>query len=66
VRNIETVKKYKYLKNGAMYSVLFLGLVMVADSFGAKIPQWVSPIITFSVIGFFLWKSAVERSWVHE
>ena len=61
VRNIETVKKYKYLKNGAMYSVLFLGLIMVCDSFGVKIPQWISPIITFSVVGFFLWKSVVER-----
>jgi hypothetical protein len=61
IRNIKTVKKYRYLKNGAMYSILFLGLIMVADSFGAQIPQWLSPIITFSVIGFFLWKSVVER-----
>ena len=57
VRNVETVKKYRYLKNGAMYSILCLGAIMVADSFGAQIPQWFSPIITFSVIGFFLWKS---------
>jgi hypothetical protein len=61
VRNIEAVKKYKYLKNGAMYSVLCLGLVMIADSFGVQIPQWLSPVITFSVIGFFIWKSMVER-----
>ena len=61
VRNIETVKKYKYLKNGAMYSILFLGLIMIADSFGTQIPQWLSPTITFSVIGFFVWKSVVER-----
>ncbi len=61
IRNIKTVKKYRYLKNGAMYSILFLGLIMVADSFGAQIPQWLSPIITFSAIGFFLWKSVVER-----
>ena len=61
VRNVEAVKRYKYLKNGAMYSILFLGLIMVADSFGVRIPQWVSPIITFAVIGFFLWKSVGER-----
>ena len=61
VRNVEAVKRYKYLKNGAMYSILFLGLIMVADSFGVRIPQWVSPIITFAVIGFFLWKSVAER-----
>ena len=54
VRNIEAVKKYKYLKNGAMYSILLLGLIMVADSFGVTVPQWVPPIITFAVIGFFV------------
>lgn len=61
VRNIDAVMKYKYLKNGAMYSVLCLGLIMVTDSFGIQIPQWLSPIITFSVIGFFLWRSIVDR-----
>jgi hypothetical protein len=61
VRNIGTVKKYRYLKNGAMYSILLLGLIMVADSFGVPIPEWLSPIITFSVIGFFFWKSMVKQ-----
>jgi hypothetical protein len=56
--NIETVRKYKYLKNGAMYSVLFLGVIMLADSFGVEVPEWVSPIITFIVIAYFFWKSA--------
>src|SRR3990167_9203016 len=32
--NIERVKKYAYLKNGAMYSILFLGMIMLLDSFG--------------------------------
>lgn len=57
IRNIENVKKYVFLKNGAMYSILFLGVIMVLDSFGAHIPSWVSPIITFSIVGFFFWKS---------
>jgi len=57
VSNIETVKKYKYLKNGAMYSVLCLGIIMVADGFLKHVPQWISPVVTFVVIGFFLWKS---------
>lgn len=60
IRNVETVKKYKYLKNGAMYSVLFLGIIMIADGFTKHIPQWVSPVITFVVIGFFVWKSVKE------
>ncbi len=60
VRNIENVKKYAYLKNGAMYSILFLGSIMLADAFGFHIPAWFSPVITFFVIGYFFWKSHVE------
>lgn len=57
IRNIENVKKYVFLKNGAMYSVFFLGLIMILDSFGFHIPSWASPTITFGVVGFFFWKS---------
>jgi len=57
IRNIENVKKYIFLKNGAMYSILFLGGIMIMDSFGIHIPSWVSPVITFAVVGFFFWKS---------
>jgi hypothetical protein len=57
VGNIDRIRKYPYLKNGAMYSILALGLIMVLDSFGVHIPSWVSPVITFAVIGFFFWKS---------
>jgi hypothetical protein len=60
IGNIERVQKYKYLKNGAMYSVLFLGIIMVAEGFKAHIPPWVSPIVTFGVIGFFWFKSDKE------
>jgi hypothetical protein len=60
VRNIENVKKYRYLKNGAMYSTLLLGLIMVAESFGVQTPEWLPPAVTFSVIGFFVWKSVSE------
>src|SRR3989344_5872717 len=57
ISNIENVKKYKYLKNGAMYSIFALGIVMLADSFGMHIPQWVSPVVTFAIIGFFFYRS---------
>lgn len=57
VHNIENIKKYVYLKNGAMYSILILGVIMVLDAFGVEIPQWVSPVATFSIIGFFFLKS---------
>ena len=57
VKNIENVKKYKYMKNGAMYSICVLGLIMVLDSFNVDIPSWVSPLVTFLIIGFFFYKS---------
>ncbi len=60
VGNIERVKKYKYLKNGAMYSILGLGTIMVVDAFGVHIPAWISPVVTFAVLGYFFWKSRKE------
>lgn len=60
VSNIERIKKYKYLKNGAMYSVLFLGTIMILEGFGFNIPQFVTPILTLITIGYFFYKSRVE------
>jgi uncharacterized protein len=57
VGNIKRIKKYIYLKNGAMYAILFLGTIMLLDSFGCHIPSWVSPMVTFLVIGYFFIKS---------
>lgn len=57
IGNIDRIKRYAYLKNGAMYSILVLGLVMLLDSFGFHVPSWVSPVLTFSIIGFFFVKS---------
>lgn len=60
VSNIERIKKYKFLKNGAMYSILFLGAIMILDSFGFDIPHYLSPIITFGTVGYFFFKSKAE------
>lgn len=60
VSNIDRIKQYKYLKNGAMYSILCLSVIMLADSYGAHIPEWVSPIITVGVIAYFFLKSQRE------
>jgi hypothetical protein len=57
IGNIDRIKKYIYLKNGAMYSIFFLGSIMILDSFGFHIPQWVTPLLTFCTVGFFFWKS---------
>ncbi len=57
IANIEHIKKYVYLKHGAMYSLLFLGCIMLADGFGFEVPPYASPLITFIVIGYFFGRS---------
>ncbi len=60
ISNIDRIKKYKFLKNGAMYSILFLGIIMILDSFGFHIPPYVSPVITFGTVGYFFFVSRAE------
>ncbi|PKL60746.1 MAG: hypothetical protein CVV33_01075 [Methanomicrobiales archaeon HGW-Methanomicrobiales-4] len=57
VSNIDRIKRYRYLKNGAMYSIMFLGCIMIVEAFGVHIPTFASPLITFGVVGFFFFKS---------
>ena len=57
VGNIERIRSLLYLKNGAMYSILGLGAVMVAEAFGAELPEWLTPLLTFAVVGWFFAKS---------
>lgn len=57
IGNIERIKKYVFLKNGAMYSILVLGVIMVLHSFKFHIPDFLSPLATIFIIGFFFWKS---------
>jgi hypothetical protein len=53
IHNIDKIKKYKFIKNGAMYSILGLGVIMLLDSFGHHIPSFVSPVTTFVIVGYF-------------
>lgn len=57
ISNIDRIHKYLYLKNGAMYSILILGLIMLLDSFGLHIPSFLSPITTACIVGYFFLKS---------
>ena len=57
VSNIETVKKYIFLKNGAMYSVFFLGSIMILHAFHVPVPEWVSPLVTIVTVVYFFLKS---------
>jgi hypothetical protein len=57
IKGVDRIRRYAYLKNGAMYSIFFLGVVMILESFGVHVPYYVAPLITFAVIGFFFFKS---------
>lgn len=57
VKNVKRIKQYLFLKNGAMYSIFILGLIMTLDAFGFNIPSWFSPAITFIIVLFFFEKS---------
>ena len=58
VGNIERIKRYQYLKNGAMYSIFGLGFVMILHSFEFRIPEWLPPVVTFAIVGYFFYKSS--------
>jgi uncharacterized protein len=60
IRGVATVKKYCFLKNGAMYSIGFLGLMMVSESLGLNLPTWLPTALTFAVVGLFFWLSVRE------
>ena len=58
--NIENIKKYIYLKNGAMYSIFALGLIMISDAFGVEFPSYVSPVVTMLIVGYFFYTSVAH------
>lgn len=60
ISNIERVKRYKFLKNGAMYSILALGTIMIAEGFGVHVPVFLAPAVTILAIGYFFAKSVKE------
>lgn len=51
IKGIDTIAKYKYLKNGALTSIGFLGFFMVLEAFNVELPSILPIIITFALIG---------------
>jgi uncharacterized protein len=60
VGNIERIKRYRFLKNGAMYSILALGAAMTFEAFGVRLPEWGTPLATFLIVGAFFLKSVAD------
>jgi len=57
VRGVDSIAKFAYLKNGAMYSIGVLGAVMILESFGNEFPFWLAPLNTVLLLLIFLWLS---------
>jgi hypothetical protein len=60
IRGVDIVSKFAYLKNGAMYSIGVLGVVMIAEAFHVEFPFWVAPGTTISLLLVFLGLSVRE------
>jgi uncharacterized protein len=60
VRGINTISKFAYLKNGAMYSIGMLGALMVLESFGKEFGFWVAPVNTVVLLVVFMYLSIRE------
>ncbi len=57
IRGINIVSQYKFLKNGAMTSIAFLGVFMIVEGFGIELPIYVPTLITVASIGYAFWIS---------
>jgi len=57
IKGIDRVVKYKYLKNGALTSIGFLALFMLAESLGFQLPSYLPVIVTLLLIGVAFQKS---------
>ena len=60
VSGISTVARFAYLKNGAMYAIGVLGMLMILESFGKEYPFWVAPLNTFILLALFFYLSYRE------
>ena len=57
VKGIDKVAKYRYLKNGALTSIGFLGVFMLVEAFGIELPSYVPILVTLLLVGVAFWKS---------
>lgn len=60
IRGMKYLTRFAYLKNGAMYSIGFLGFIMVLEAFGKEFPFWLAPLNTFLLLTIFLVLSGRE------
>jgi uncharacterized protein len=57
IKGIDKLAKYRYLKNGALSSIGFLGLFMLIEGFGVELPSVLPIVVTFFFVGYAFYKS---------
>lgn len=57
IKGVDRVGKYRWLKNGAMTSIGFLGAFMIMESLGIHLPEWLPTASTISIVGATFWSS---------
>ena len=57
IKGIDKVTKYKFLKNGAMTSIGFLGIFMIVESLGLNLPDYLPTLVTSFLVGIAFWRS---------
>lgn len=57
IKGVDKVAQYRWLKNGAMTSIGFLGAFMISEAFGVHLPEWLPTVTTLSIVGVTFWAS---------
>ncbi|MBI2099447.1 DUF475 domain-containing protein [Candidatus Uhrbacteria bacterium] len=57
IKGIDKVGKYRWLKNGAMTSIGFLGIFMILEALGLHLPEWLPTAVTLSIVGLSFYSS---------
>jgi uncharacterized protein len=66
IRGIEIVARYKYLRNGALTSVGFLGAFMLIESYRIEIASYIPVVFTFLIIGAaYYWSLKAKKKPPH-
>ncbi|MCX7882521.1 MAG: DUF475 domain-containing protein [Brevinematales bacterium] len=59
--NIRRVRRYRFLKHGAMYATLLLGSIMLLKAFSVHVPEWIIPLGSCGVIAVFFFLSLANK-----
>ncbi|MBI4359402.1 MAG: DUF475 domain-containing protein [Candidatus Nealsonbacteria bacterium] len=59
IKGIDRVAQYRFLKNGAMTSIGFLGIFMIVESLGLNLPDYLPTLVTFFLVGVAFWRSRI-------